>query len=300
MEYTANHKTPPLLSTIIVLSTVSPYLKTYELTMSSQSAVTSAGNRGVLHDMAINRLLSPSTSSDMVDLSSKVRNAKTANGAMHDWLSTTSAPGSKRPHTAMNDALDRTDPDSIILPGEEEGDITYDINCDQIRRKIRALIDSGEVKVTHWQRDLGINSNSYGRFMKLKGPWSGMDNQTYQAGYLYFKKRELAGIKPPNVNKKRKSGDGATPKGPPDTTDIELPGEEDDKVQVFDSCDEIRRKISAHLKKDAVTQASFLRELAAQFRTSDKKLQSKQLNDFRTKKGADHGNTSAIFYSAYV
>lgn len=51
------------------------------------------------------------------------------------------------------------------------------LNCNKIRTKIQQLIDSGEYKVTHFQRELGIASNSYGRFIKLKGPWNGADNK---------------------------------------------------------------------------------------------------------------------------
>ena len=49
-----------------------------------------------------------------------------------------------------------------------------------------------------------------------------------------------------------------------------------------------------------MTQAQFLRDIAAQYRTGARTLQSKQLADFRSKKGPYAGNTSAIFYGAYV
>jgi hypothetical protein len=68
----------------------------------------------------------------------------------------------------------------------------------------------------------------------------------------------------------------------------------------LDTCDDIRRKINAHLKKPGVTQASFLRSLSACYRTVPKKFTSRQLSLFRSKKGAYEGNTSGIFYGAYV
>lgn len=49
-----------------------------------------------------------------------------------------------------------------------------------------------------------------------------------------------------------------------------------------------------------MTQAAFLREVAAQYHTEQKKLQSSQLSTFRSNKGPLSGNTSAIFYGAYV
>ena len=51
------------------------------------------------------------------------------------------------------------------------------------------LIRSGEYKVTHFQRELGISSSSYGNFMKLKGPLNGTDNQTYKAAHKFFLER---------------------------------------------------------------------------------------------------------------
>lgn len=38
----------------------------------------------------------------------------------------------------------------------------------------------------------------------------------------------------------------------------------------------------------------------AQYHTQDKKIQSKQLADFRSKKGPYAGNTSSVFYASYV
>lgn len=87
-----------------------------------------------------------------------------------------------------------------------------------------------------------------------------------------------------------------------DISEIFLPGEQDDTVQIYDTCDEIRKKIAAYMRKDGITQASLLRELQAQFHTSraPSRMQSSQLTAFRSKKGPSMGNTSSIFYSAYV
>jgi len=138
--------------------------------------------------------------------------------------------------------------------------------------------------------------------MKLKGPWSGIDNQTFDAASRYFQKREIAKIPPPT--KKRKSTDGTAAAVPapsiPDASDITLNGELQDDVAIYDSCDEIRRKIAAHLRKEGVTSASFLREIAKMYHCEDRKFQAKQLTTFRGYKGPDTGNMSAIFYASYV
>ncbi len=44
---------------------------------------------------------------------------------------------------------------------------------------------------------------------------------------------------------------------------IELDGEDSHEVPVYDTCDTIRRKIRAHLKRDRVTQAGFLRAITS-------------------------------------
>jgi hypothetical protein len=96
-----------------------------------------------------------------------------------------------------------------------------------------------------------------------------------------------------------------------------LEGEVDDKVPVYgefpilvacgcrvlmglDTCDDMRRKINAHLKTPGVTGASFLRHVAAQYHAVSKKPTSRDLSAFPSKKEPYAGNMSAIFYGAYV
>jgi hypothetical protein len=47
-------------------------------------------------------------------------------------------------------------------------------------------------------------------------------------------------------------------------------------------------------------QAQFLRDIATSYKRAPRKIQSAQLSAFRSEKGAYHGNTSAICYSAYI
>ncbi len=68
----------------------------------------------------------------------------------------------------------------------------------------------------------------------------------------------------------------------------------------LDTCDDIRRKITLHLNKPGMTQALFLRGASASFHRVPKKLSSAQLSAFRSKKGPLEGNTSGIYYGAYV
>jgi len=84
-----------------------------------------------------------------------------------------------------------------------------------------------------------------------------------------------------------------------DVSGIELEGEEDEAVEVYDTCDELRKKIRAHLKEPGVTQAGFLREIAKTF-SDGRKLSSQQLTQFLGKKGPSAGNASGVFYAGYV
>ena len=84
-----------------------------------------------------------------------------------------------------------------------------------------------------------------------------------------------------------------------DVSGIHPDGEETGDVEVYDTCDEVRRKIAAFLREPGVTQASFLREVSKML-SQPKKIQSKQLQDFQGKKGALAGNTSSVFYGSYI
>lgn len=63
--------------------------------------------------------------------------------------------------------------------------------------------------------------------------------------------------------------------------------------------DEVRKKTTAHLAKPDVTKAGFLREIAKTY-PEGKKFGTGSLNDFLSKKGPNAGNTSGVFYAAYV
>ncbi|KAH8598873.1 hypothetical protein B0O99DRAFT_614366, partial [Bisporella sp. PMI_857] len=73
---------------------------------------------------------------------------------------------------------------------EDEEDVPATLNCDQIRRKIRTFLNKGEMNVTEFTKAIGVNSNSYGRFMSYKGPYTGCDNGTYEGAFHFFRRRE--------------------------------------------------------------------------------------------------------------
>jgi hypothetical protein len=130
--------------------------------------------------------------------------------------------------------------------------------------------------------------------MGQSGAYKGDCCDTYQEAFKFFKKRELKGVKIPK--KKVKKAEEAAQN---DVSAIHLDGEAEGAVPVYDSCDEIRKKIRAYLAKAGISQVGFLRDIAKTY-MDGRKIQSKVLNDFLGKRGASAGNTSSVFYSAYV
>ena len=164
-------------------------------------------------------------------------------------------------------AHEKTTQDAEDGEDDENEDLLITDNCDVVRRKINALINSGEMKVTHFQRACGITVGSYGGFMKQKGPYAGINNHTYDAAFKFFKSMEEKGIKiPPTSNKRQKVNGGAEKIGAigvEELKKIHLDGEENEQVEIYDTCDEVRRKIAAHLRKAGVTGAGFCCDIYA-------------------------------------
>ncbi|KAK1752861.1 hypothetical protein QBC47DRAFT_404218 [Echria macrotheca] len=73
------------------------------------------------------------------------------------------------------------------------------------------------------------------------------------------------------------------------------------EVRVYDTCNTVRRKIRAFMTKHSITQAAFMRAItAAAFPDGSRKIQHTQLATFLRGKGPLKGNTSVVFYAAYV
>ncbi|KAK4150663.1 RNA ligase-domain-containing protein [Chaetomidium leptoderma] len=208
-----------------------------------------------------------------------------------------------RKSTEEHEPVGVVDLHSIDLDDEH-----IDENCDQVRRKINRLLDSGAMTKTAFAREIGVSGKSLTGFLGTNGPFKGAKFVAYRAAWEYLKKREMAGIKlPAKKPKTNPAGEGSSSTAAAgtdvDISDVVLPGEEDDAVPIFDTCDEVRRKVNAHLKKPGVTQAQFCRDIYAQLKgpaRPAKSFQSSQLSHFRNAKGALAGVKSALFYGAYV
>jgi hypothetical protein len=250
--------------------------------------------------------------------------APTGNTAEHVTAAPTQLAGSKRKST------DTSDLPTINLDDYEISDGEPMDSCTVVRGKINRFLEAGEMKVGQFCDVIGVSGNAYRRFMAQNGKFAGEHSNTYRGAWEFFKKREMAGLQIPTKKQKTAasaSASGASAAGKkdavtdissihldgnidtsrerpkPKATNAQSKGEETDSVEVYDSCDEIRKKISAHLRKPSSTAAQLCRDLLAQYHTSEKKpskIQSGQLTKFRGYKGADTGNTSCVFYAAYV
>ena len=62
----------------------------------------------------------------------------------------------------------------------------------RLRGQIRKLLETTDIKITELQRMLGVNANSYGKFMngKYKDPWAATQNGTYHAAAYFFLGRQ--------------------------------------------------------------------------------------------------------------
>ncbi|KAI1762217.1 hypothetical protein GGR53DRAFT_502244 [Hypoxylon sp. FL1150] len=202
-------------------------------------------------------------------------------------------------------------------------DMSIDWTCNQVRGKINRIIDSGIMKKGEFCKAIHCSSSGLSTFLSKRGSMEGENSSVYTYAWHWFKQREIAGLKMPDVKKRQKTeavvaavdsssdvaavsgsktGRAAAPQATEaDINNVQLPGEETDEVPVFDTCDEIRRKINAHIKTPGLTAAQFCRDIYAQLHMPAVKcFQSKSLNDFRGKRGPNAGCTSRVFYAAYV
>ncbi|KAI2777989.1 hypothetical protein F4815DRAFT_258098 [Daldinia loculata] len=191
-------------------------------------------------------------------------------------------------------------------------------SCDAVRSWIKKLLEVDIMSKTGFSQVIGCSTNTLNTFLRQTEPDGGQNSSAYHNTWTWLKRRQAAKSAMPNTKKtqtqKANSSRSSTGRSNskmssvavslPDIKHIKhiyLDDEETDSVSVWDSCDEVRRKINAHLETPGVTQAQFCRDLYAQLNAPTiKSIQSKQLNDFRRGHGAKTGAKSTVFYTAYV
>jgi len=185
-------------------------------------------------------------------------------------------------------------------------------DVDQIRQKILQLTKNGGMKIGDFCKAIGVSNNALNHFVHQHEPSKDAESDVFFGATEYFAKWKIADIKPPAANNirvrtesgaKGRSGKRSASGGiAVDRYRIELPGEATDDVPVYDTCDDVRRKISAYLRKYNVTQAQFCRDLCSQLDGPGKggSIQASQLQRFRGRSGAIEGCASKVFYAGYI
>ena len=177
-------------------------------------------------------------------------------------------------------------------------------NCNRIRTKISEFLATKEMTQTEFLRIIGCNSNSYGRFMKLKGPTSGSENGVYWGAHRFFFKRDqqkkAEAKKLSAADKKRKAQENSADQSLKKSkivdllkavADITLEAGPDGSVPVFDDCDDVRKKSLEFMAANGMSKAEWLRLIGD--------IASKSWRDFVAFKGAGKGAANSSYPSAY-
>ncbi|KAI1204611.1 uncharacterized protein F4807DRAFT_328264 [Annulohypoxylon truncatum] len=186
-------------------------------------------------------------------------------------------------------------------------------SCQAVRNHINKLLDAGIMTKAEFAKAIGCRRvYTLNAFLGETGPDGGSGNAVYFSAWVWFRQREIVKLKMPDMKKRQTQEAGSSKGGStsnaaktttslPDISNIELDGEETDDVSVYDSCDEVRKKINAHLRTTGVTKAQLCRDIYAQLHQPKiKGIQSKQLDDFLRGKGPKTGAKSTVFYAAWV
>ena len=84
--------------------------------------------------------------------------------------------------------------------GVEDGEPIYD-NCNEIRRTINALLQTGRMTQTAQVKLVGGSSPSYQTFMKHSGPYGGCNSCLYPRAARFFESLRLVEHRPKSAKR---------------------------------------------------------------------------------------------------
>jgi len=117
--------------------------------------------------------------------------------------------------------------DSDGSDSDREQQVLFD-DCNAVRRKINAFLRKGTMNQTTFLKTIGVNSNSYQRFMKQKGSLGGSSNSTYFNAYKFFEKMNKG--KPKTKKRKEQEAMLASERSGQDTHLAKIRVHKDNKV----------------------------------------------------------------------
>jgi hypothetical protein len=102
-------------------------------------------------------------------------------------------------------------------------------SCTVVRGKINRFLEAGEMKIGQFCDAIGVSGNAYRRFMAQNGKFAGEGSDVYRSAWLFFKKREMAGLKIPTKKQKTAASASSTSAASkkdavPDISSIHLDG----------------------------------------------------------------------------
>jgi len=183
-------------------------------------------------------------------------------------------------------------------------------SCGVIRGEIQRFLATQTMTQTEFLRQIACNSNSFGRYMKLKGADNGYQNGVYWGAARFFEiqKRRAAAEKKANPGAaKRKREASATT-----TQNKKATGEEllarvaaidsvvlDPTAPVFDTCNEVKKKITEFLKEGSVTKGRFCREIGVQGTQLDAFLKTAKGGAAWVSAHSQPGGANQTYWKAY-
>ncbi|KAI2601782.1 hypothetical protein GGR54DRAFT_626962 [Hypoxylon sp. NC1633] len=196
--------------------------------------------------------------------------------------------------------------------------LAVDLTSDQVRDKIAQLLCRRIMNPVEIAEAFHTNPDNLKRFLfPCRSSLKGCTSDVHVNAWRWIKQRETLGLKMPDVQKRQKITTSAAActgpqwnqaingssvlAQPKEISQVYLDGEETDTVPVYDTCDEIRKKIKTQIDRLGMTRALLCHNLYAQLAKPKGTLfQPWQVNEFLSIRGLYAGCSSQIFYAAYV
>ncbi|CAK4641070.1 hypothetical protein LEN26_017123 [Aphanomyces euteiches] len=199
-----------------------------------------------------------------------VVNPSPTNSLPHPIVIISSSASIQRMLGATNARPAATEPASDEDEDERDERLSQKWSCQTIRGKINRFLATKEMTQTAFLKEISANSNSFQRFMKLKGPFGGSQNSTYWGALHFFDEREKEAkkAKASGTNKRKKSSKDDDEESPAtkkkkfaerlkEIDAVVLP----ENLKVYDDCDVVRGHIQEFLLTKVMPQTEFAKYL---------------------------------------
>ncbi|EQC31205.1 hypothetical protein SDRG_11128 [Saprolegnia diclina VS20] len=199
-------------------------------------------------------------------------------------------------------ASDASDEDSEDDPDDDEYRLMlrHKWSCQAIRSKIQKFLATKIMTQTAFLKEISANSNSYQRYMKLKGQYGGSDNQTAAAKEAAKLAKKAAPKRKKTTSDETQDDDDAPLAKKPKSTTTKLTGADrlaqieavtlPDTEFVYDDCDDVR----SHLQQFFLAKECSQVALAAHF-----DLSVGSIRKFLAMHGKREGSGSIVYKAAY-